>query len=299
MRSTALAPVIRLICEANQAVAAFARARETSSQKKTRVLAKRGDQQRRGDPMQRTIFQGTVLSLLLSCWAATTWTSEVDELRERAAAMRKEAAVLAERGHEKEAERLEQGALKLLEAAERQEQSARDGREAEKHPEKHPGIDHELSHLKARLGELLAHERKLRAAKVPEQELAEVREQIAGTEREIHALHEHRLHQGGLPGIPKELHPHMEKIEAATRRIHHLRIAAENLRLAELHDLAQKIMEEAQKMEQEVQQARQQIEAEMNKAHSSAHEPEIVRELRGEIERLRAEVLELRQRANK
>jgi hypothetical protein len=258
--------------------------------------------------MQRTNFHRIVWSLLLACFAATTCASQADELRDRAAAMRKEAAVLAERGNKEEAERLEQGALKLLEAAERQERKVRDGQPAEKHPEKHPqkhplkdpGIDQEASHLKARLQDLLAQERKLQAAAASEKELAKVREQIAGAERELHALHEHHLHsRGPSSGVPKELYPQMEKIQAATRRIQHLRVAAENLMQAEVPELAQQIMEEAKKLEQEVQKARQQIEAEIHKSHVAAPGPENVQDLRAEIERLRAEVLELRERAKK
>jgi DNA repair exonuclease SbcCD ATPase subunit len=159
-----------------------------------------------------------------------------------------------------------------------------------------PGIDKEVRHLKERLQDLLAKEKKMREANAPEKELAAVREQIAGTERELHTIHAHHAGHGKLP---PEFHAQAEKLEAASRRIHHLRVAAENLKMAEAHDLAHQLMEKAEAMEREVQEGKKRLAAEMQKVHGGEHGPDVVRELKEEIERLRAEVKELRQKVEK
>jgi hypothetical protein len=237
--------------------------------------------------MQRTTLSGMILGLLLLC-GGVLFASEADELRERAKAMRKEASVMAERGNKEQAERFEKESAKLLEAAERMELKNKGSGE--------PGIDKEVRHLKERLQDLLAKEKKMREANAPEKELAEVREQIAGTERELHTIHAHHAGHGKLP---PEFHAQAEKLETASRRIHHLRVAAENLKMAEAHDLAHQLMEKAEAMEREVQEGKKRLAAEMQKAHGGEHGPDVVRELKEEIERLRAEVKELRQKVEK
>ncbi len=237
--------------------------------------------------MQRTTLSGMIVGLLLLC-GGVLFASEADELRERAKAMRKEASVMAERGNKEQAERLEKESVKLLEAAERMELKAKGSGE--------PGIDKEVRHLKERLQDLLAKEKKLREANAPEKELTAVREQIAGTERELHTIHAHHAGHGKLP---PEFHAQAEKLEAASRRIHHLRVAAQNLKMAEAHDLALQLMEKAEAMEREVQEGKKRLAAEIQKVHGGEHGPDVVRELKEEIERLRAEVKELRQKVEK
>jgi hypothetical protein len=228
-----------------------------------------------------------MLGLLLLCGGVLV-ASEADELRERAKAMRKEASILAERGNKEQAERLEREAGELLEAAERVELKVKGREDGDR-----PDIDKEVQRLKERLHDLLAKEKKLREANASERELAAVREQIAGTERELHAIHAHHAGQGQLP---PEFRAQVEKLEAATRRIHHLRVAAENLKLAEAHDLAHQLMEKAEAMEREIEEGKKRLAAEMRAVHGGQHGPEVVRELKEEIERLRAEVRELRQK---
>jgi DNA repair exonuclease SbcCD ATPase subunit len=241
--------------------------------------------------MQRTAQSGMILGLLLLC-GGVLFASEADELRERAKAMQKEASVLAERGNKEQAERLEREAGELLEAAERMELKAKGRGEQDDRP----GIDKEVQRLRERLQDLLAKEKELREANASEKELAKVREQIAGTERELHAIHAHHAGQGKLP---PEFHAQAEKLEAASRRIHHLRVAAENLKMAEAHDLAHQLMEKAEGMEREVQDGKKRLAAEVQKVHSQEHGPDVVRKLKEEIERLRAEVKELRQQVEK
>ena len=237
--------------------------------------------------MQRTSLSGMILGLLLFCGGVLV-ASEADELRERAKAMRKEASDLAERGNKEQAERLEKESLNLLEAAERMELKAKGSTE--------PGIDKEARHLKERLQDLLAKEKMLRDSNASEKKLAAVREQIAATERELHSIHAHHAGHGKLP---PEFHAHAEKLEAASRRIHHFRVAAENLKMAEAHDLARQLMEKAEAMEREVQEGKKRLAEEIQKIQGREHGPDVVRELKQEIERLQAEVKELRQKVEK
>ena len=238
--------------------------------------------------MPRTTLSGMILGLLLLCCGGVLFASEADEHRVRAKALRKKASISAEQGKPDQAERLERESAELLEAAERLDLKTKGSGE--------PGIDKEVRHLKDRLQDLLAQEKKMREANAPEKELAPVREQIAGTERELHTIHAHHAGHGKLP---PEFHAQAEKLEAASRRINHLRVAAENLKMAEAHDLAHQLMEKAEAMEREVQEGKKRLAAEIQKAHGGEHGPDVVRELKEEIDRLRAEVKELRQKVEK
>ena len=235
--------------------------------------------------MQRTTLSGMILGLLVFWCGGVLFASEVDELRERAKAIRKKASISAEQGKPDQAERLERESAELLETAERMELKNKGSGE--------PGIDKEVRHLKDRLQDLLAKEKRLREANAPENELAEVRGQIAATERELQAIHAHHAGPGKLP---PNFHAQVEKLEAASRRIHHLRVAAENLKMAEAHDLAHQLIEKAEAMEREVQEGKRRLAAEIQKVHGREHGPDVVRELKEEVERLRAEVKELRQK---
>ena len=238
--------------------------------------------------MQRTTLSGMIVSLLLFCCGGVLLGSDADELRERAKALRKKASISAEQGKPDQAERLERESAELLESAERLDLKAKGSGE--------PGIAKEVRHQTERLQDLLAKEKKLREANFQEKELAEVREQIAGTERNLQMI---RAHHAGQGKLPPEFHAHAEKLEAASRRIHHLRVAAQNLKMADAHDLAHQLMEKAEAMEREVQEGKQRLAAEIQKVHGGEHGPDVVRELKEEIERLRAEVKELIQKIEK
>lgn len=242
--------------------------------------------------MQRTTLSGMILGLLLFCLCGVLLASETDDLRERAKAMQKEAAVMAERGKKEEAERLNKESVKLLEAVEQLELKAKGRREKGDRPD----IETEVRHLKERLNDLLANEKKLKETKATETALAEVREQIAGTERELHTI---PARHGGQAELRPEFREQADKLEAATRRIHHMKIAAQNLKMAEIHDLARQLMDKAEAMEREVQEGKKRLAEEVQKMHGREHGPDVVRELRAEIERLRAEVKELRQKVEK
>lgn len=199
--------------------------------------------------MQRITLSGMILGLLLSCSSGVVRASQIDEPREKAKAMRKEASALAEKGDKEQAERLEKESVKLLEAAERMERKDKERGEKRDRPD----IDKEVRYPKDRL----------------------------------------------KAELPPEYRPQAERLEAVARRIHHIRVAAENLKLAEAHDFAHQLMEKAKVMERELQDGKQRLAAEMQKLQGVKDGPEIVRDLRAENERLRSEIKELRQKVEK
>ncbi|MSR60632.1 MAG: hypothetical protein EXS05_23835 [Planctomycetaceae bacterium] len=244
--------------------------------------------------MQRKTLPGIIIGLLLLWCGEALVASDADELRERARAFRKVASIMAERGITDQAERLEKEAMELQEAAERMEIKARGLGEKGRRP----GIEQEARQLRERLEDLLVKERKMREAQAAEQDVAEVREQISNMERELQQIHAHHAVRNEHP---PEFRAQAEKLEVASRRIHHIRVAAKNLKLAEVHDLALQLMEKADAMEREVQEAKQRLAGEIHDAHArpAEHGPDVVRELQREIERLGAEVNELRQQVEK
>jgi hypothetical protein len=238
--------------------------------------------------MPRTNLSGMILGLLVFCCGGVILASEADELRERAKVLQKKASISAKQGNPDQAKQLERESVELMEAAERLDLKAKENAK--------PGIDMEVRRLKDRLQDLLAQEKKMRDAKAPEKDLATMREQIAGTERELQKTH---AHQAGLGKLPPEFQAQAEKLETASRRIQHLRVAAENLKMAEAHELALKIMENAEAMDRDVQEGKKRLAAEMQKIHGGDQGQNILRALKEEIERLRSEVKELRQKVEK
>jgi DNA repair exonuclease SbcCD ATPase subunit len=246
--------------------------------------------QPRDDEMKRTPLSAVLLGLLLLCFSSVLFSSEVDELRDRAKALRKKSSISAAQGNQEQAERLERESAELLEAAERLEIKAKGpGKKGDR-----SGINKEVQHLKERLQNLHVKEQKMREANASDQDLTEVREHISRLERELQTIHAHHT---GLREAPIELQARVEKLEAANRGVHHMRVAARNFKIAEFHDLARHLMEKADAVEQDVQNAKQRLAEELREAHGHRgdHGSEVVRDLQAEVERLRAEVKELRQ----
>jgi len=80
-----------------------------------------------------------------------------------------------------------------------------------------------------------------------------------------------------------------------------MRVSAQNLKIAEAHDLAHQLMKKAKAMERDLQVGKQRLAAAMQEvqSHQGEQMPDIVRELRAEIERLQVEVKELSQKGEK
>jgi hypothetical protein len=234
--------------------------------------------------MSHSKWAGLISAAVLAVGAALVFASEADELRERANAMRKEAAVLAERGHKEEADRLERNALDLLEAADRQLAE----RESRGHA---PDLEADIHRLREQLEKLIVEERNLVEDRAPENALDEIRHRIADTEREVrklHAEHERR----SAPREDRFEPDQMRALHDMGRRIEHFRIAAEHLREAGAPDLANELMEKAEVMENEARRVQERWEAEHRHAPESFQDQ--IGELRREMQRLRAEVGELR-----
>ncbi|MBM4069792.1 MAG: hypothetical protein FJ271_12695 [Planctomycetes bacterium] len=136
--------------------------------------------------MRRMSLSRTIVGLLLFCFGGIVLASEGDELRERAKALRKEAAVLAERGNKEQAERLTKEAAQLLEAAERLERKATEA--------------HDL------------------AAQLLERAAAMEREVQEGKRRLAAAMHKaHGKEQGG--GVVQELRAEIERLRAEVKEL--------------------------------------------------------------------------------
>ncbi|MEI8019189.1 MAG: hypothetical protein WCH39_13380, partial [Schlesneria sp.] len=211
---------------------------------------------------------------------------ESDELMERAKAIRKKAAVTAEQAKESSA--------RMLEAAERLEYQAKRGSE----PGERFGIEAKLSQLKERLQDLRAKERQLREVNAPEQQLADVHAEISEIEQNLRAIHAKNADQAKhheKAEVRQEFRQQAEKLEAASRRIHHIRVAAENLKQAEIHDMAHQLTETAESMEKDVQRAKQQLAKEMHHPNGQPgeHGQDVIQELRIENERLKQMIKEL------
>ena len=199
--------------------------------------------------------------------AAFVWPSESDEIRERARAMQREAAELAERGHEEEAENLERKALAMLEEAEHLDRHRPDQREAE------------MREMQERLEMLRIEEKELEEIGGKEERLGDVRREAEAIERELHELsHDgHHEHDGSPEGI--------------ARRLEHMRVAVEHLQHAGLHDIAEHVVERAEATERELHK------------HHRHHDGDPIHaimkqldEIRHEVGRLRDEVNELKER---
>jgi methyl-accepting chemotaxis protein len=233
----------------------------------------------------RSVIVTVVVIVALCAVAPRLIASEADELREKAQAMKREAIVLKERGRVEAAEDLARKAAELAEAADRLER-------------KPPKVsDDEIQKLHGHLKDLLDKERRMKEAQAPERDLAEIRQRIAKTERELDGLraaHERRVEGKKGPGP----HPEMvAKLEEAGRRIKHLRIAAENLHAAGAADLAKQLMEKAEIMEREAREAKMRMSDE-TKHHGGpemAGIPAQIEQLRREVGRLREEMKELGQ----
>ncbi len=232
--------------------------------------------------MQKTL-KAMVLAMLLG-GSGTLRASEADELRNRAKAIREAAAMLAERGQADVAERLEREARELSREADRREDGAR--RDIPRRD-----LERQIGRLKGRLQNLQAKKQTALDVRVSDHVLAEFREQIEETERELHALQE-RLDGGGEPR--REFEAHDRKIEEAARRVHHIRVAAENLKAAGIHDLAMKLTEKAEILEREVREARERLAREVHHPERPDLQDAEIRELRRQNDRLHAEIRELR-----
>jgi small-conductance mechanosensitive channel len=244
--------------------------------------------------MKFNLLWNITVALFIVISGVTLFASEVDEFRERAKAMRTKAASLGKQGNNEQALRLMKESTELLEMAGKIESnsSSRFGNEAGL------GIDRETFQLKDRLQDLLTKERSMREDKATDSELGKVREEIADIERALHK--KHSQHAERVEHRP-EFRAQIERLDRGGQRVHHLRVAAEHLKLAEEHDTAHKLMEKAEEMERDIRVAKQELTSNMRSesGHNNAGWPEVITQLKEENERLRAELRELKQNLDK
>jgi hypothetical protein len=198
--------------------------------------------------------------------SAFTWASESDEIRERARAVQREAAELAERGHGEEAESLERKATAMLKEAEHLERGGLDQRHTER------------VRLKALLERIRQKENQLESEAGAHDVLSIVRREAERIEWKLRELSQQPHH---------EQDPH----EEIARRLEHMRIAVEHLNHAGLQDVAEHVTQRAEVTERELH------DHQKHRAEDVMHMiMEQLDELRREVGRLRDEVNELREK---
>ena len=215
--------------------------------------------------MTRIKLGATIFALLAV--TAFVWASESDELREKAKAMQREAAELAEHGHKDEAANLKRKAMAMLEEAERLQHDRPDHRDAE------------IMKMKQLLEKLRQKEKDLKEDPDAGEVLDIVRREAEQVEMKLREFahqphHEHRGPDGDI-----------------ARRLEHMRIAVEHLNQAGLHDVAEHVAQRAEAAERELH--------EQHRHHEGDPIHEIMKqldELRHEVGRLRDEVSELRKK---
>ena len=233
------------------------------------------------------ILARALLSVVFMIGAvAVVWSSEADELRAKAKRMQQEAEQLAKNGHGEEAEKLGREIKELLQAAERhdQKQSNRS--------------TNEINELRQRLKGLTEKAQALKESN-NEEGLAKLREHKAAIERELAEL-EGRQEKKIAPKHGKQPTKLPEGLEDAARRIKHIHIAVENLRAAGMHDVAEEAARRAEAMERELHQARERAVNEQSSGKKGSNkQADPLDELRHELQRVRAELNELREEIKK
>ncbi|MFO0977791.1 MAG: hypothetical protein U0996_15415 [Planctomycetaceae bacterium] len=146
-----------------------------------------------------------------------------------------------------------------------------------------------------RLTDLRAQLKNVEGEGASEDKKEQLRRQIGEAEAKLAALA-----GKGKSDFPPEFRERAEKLEMAGRRIKHVRMAAENLRAADMPDMAHELAERAEAMERELAHAKEELMAQMKHreepkkpGRDGEGRPE-VNELRAENEKLRAELQEMR-----
>ncbi|MFM8584014.1 MAG: hypothetical protein ACKOFW_21320 [Planctomycetaceae bacterium] len=226
--------------------------------------------------------------LLVGSWSGATG-GEIDELRQQAKSRLKAAETAAREGRPDEAERLEREAGQLKARAAELEQRS----EAERDQSR----EREQGELKERLEALRNKERHLKESGAEKQAFVELREQIAQTEKALKKLRGNPDRGPATKAPHANAGPHPD-LEQAERRAHHLRVAAENLKAAEEHDLARKLMEQSEqilrKIREEHAHRERQYQAQQEQSEQAKASAQEVARLKRELEELRAELRALR-----
>lgn len=169
--------------------------------------------------------------------------------------------------------------------------------------------EEELGRMKQELGAL---REKAQHPETPEEARAELKREIQQLESRLkQAVGEQtpvkkgEAKPGGKPELPPELRERAEQLELASRRIKHVRAAAENLMAAEMPDMARELLQRAEGMEREVAAGKEELMRKVQGQQPGTKQPpqgeaealrnenrqlqNELRELRGLVEKLRTE----------
>lgn len=160
--------------------------------------------------------------------------------------------------------------------------------------------DEELGRMKQ---ELTALREKAQHPETPEEARGDLKREIQQLEMRLNEAAGARPQQKkGEPGpakkpeLPPELREQAERLEIASRRVKHLRVAAENLMAAEMPDMAHELLKRAEGMEREIAGAKEELMRRMHGEHDRPQkgQPEESEALRNENRQLQNELRELR-----
>jgi hypothetical protein len=231
-----------------------------------------------------------------------------ERIREQEQAAEKERAADKERAMEKERAADKERAVEKKRAAEKEraEKEARvseDEKSRAKRREmelRNHNRDRAIAEQKERLQALLEKTRVAEREGWGEDQRHRLTEEIREVEQQLKRLISEEGPRVGHD-LPPEFRGQAEKIELASRRMRHVRTAAENLMAAEMPDLAHDLLRKAEGMERDIAAAKQEL---MQRMHQQGGErphgnPEEVRALRQENQNLQRELQEVRQLVEK
>ncbi len=231
------------------------------------------------------LYTSALVVASLIIFSRPSVADEVERIRAKAQALKAHAAEIAQNGREEEAERLLQESEKLISKA---SQIAE-----EKKADTFRPTENEIGQLKERLQDLRTACENAEKEGRSEPEQNEIRQQIQKLERKLNQLQEGTIRKDRE--IPAPFREQAEKLEHVSRRIHHMRTAAENLKAAELHEMAHDLMAKADAMEQESIAAKKELMKTMSSGGENHDSNKAVQQLRSENAQLKRELNELRE----
>lgn len=242
--------------------------------------------------MRYSVLKTAAFGLSILAFASIVNADDLLELKEKIVAAKVEAAELRKLGKIEQAEATERDAETLTIEAEKKIDEEHQSRDVKHKKEKDRSNEHSaVVHLKQRLHVLLKEMKKSESDEVRN----ELREKIGHVERELAEASEQAKHQSHGE-VPPQFREHAAKIGMMAERVQHVRIAAENLKAAEMHDMAHELMEKAEHMEREVHELKAGLAKEMNsvKGNPEPNGDDELQDLRAQNKQLQRELQELR-----
>jgi hypothetical protein len=250
----------------------------------------------KGEFMRFSIHKLLIVCIGL-CFATPVFADHGNDLMIKSKKLKMEANSLREQGHPEEAERLMRQSNELRAEAnrfvEQQQQEVKREIDGAARDQKQGHVDSDIPHLKEQLQDLMNAQRASEERNEPEEARVQRGKKIRHLEE---TLARFAKEPGSKPfEVPPQFRERAEKLEVAFRRLEHMRVAAENLKAAEMHDMAHEVMERSETMGRELGEAKQALanairESMQYRENGSTRE---LLELREENERLRNEMREL------